>query len=103
MRNLQKNFKIIWQPPISRLIAPCCPNAPFLVKIFRPPPPLLISINFEKVYRRGEGAIELCEWRVLVKISKLYVSKFIGKIGHTLVADLAYVVIHQFKSVCQTL
>lgn len=47
--------------------------------------------------------MELCEWHVLVKISKLYVSKFIGKIGHTLVADLAYVVIHQFKSVCQTL
>ena len=36
------------------------------------------------------------------KITKLYV-KFTGKIGHMLIADLVYIMLHHLKSICQTL
>ena len=55
--------------------------------------------------KQKEGAAIV--WAFWVKRTpkdlKIVCVKFIGKIGRTLVADLAYVIVHDLKSVCRTL
>ena len=82
IRNLQKNFNIIWQPPISRQppLPPFCLRPPFLAKIFRPLPSHHLhqfwksatSPHFMKVGWGGGGEGGGSElWRMLKTTEKL--------------------------------